>query len=183
MSHITVVLITLLFSLFLTPAHAALTAAQVQALNQKAVNGDLQAQTELAERYYKGDEVKQDYAQAAHWYKKLAESGILKAQLTLGLMYIKGDGVEKNDAEAVRLLTLAAEQRLPMAQYLLGVANQEGHGVKQDPVKAYMWFEIAAAMDFQNAVAARKELAKKLPPKDIAAAEQMATEWWLKFHQ
>lgn len=183
MSRITPLLIVLLLSTSIHAAEAALSATQIKAMNQKAANGDLQAQAELAERYYKGDGLKQDYTQAAHWYKKLAETGVLKAQLTLGLMYIKGSGVKKNDEEAVHWLTQAAEQRLPMAQYLLGVASLEGHGVQQDPIKAYMWFEIAAAMDNQNAAAARKELAQKLSAKDIALAEQMATDWWMKFHQ
>jgi hypothetical protein len=180
-------LITLLLSTgALTTLHAAeakLPPAQVKTLNQKAGNGDLQAQAELAERYYKGDGVKQNYTQAAHWYKKLAETGVANAQLTLALMYIKGNGVEKNDEQAVHWLTQAAEQRMPMAQYLLGVAHAEGHGVKQDLIKAYMWYEIAAVMDDQNATAARAELAKKLQPKDIALAEQMAADWWLRFHQ
>lgn len=180
-------LITFLLSTgALTTLHAAeamLSPAQVKILSQKAESGDLQSQATLAERYYKGDGVKQNYVQAAHWYKKLAETGVANAQLTLGLMYVKGDGVEKNDEQALHWLTQAAEQRMPMAQYLLGVANEEGHGVKQDLVKAYMWYEIAAAMDNKNAIAAREELAKRLQPKDIALAEQMATDWWMRFHQ
>lgn len=185
MSRFFPLLIALLLSTTTTiyAAEAAFSQAQIKAMNQKAANGDLQAQTELAERYYKGDGVKQDYAQAAHWYKKLAETGVTNAQLTLGLMYIKGNGVKKSDVQAVHWLTQAAEQRMPMAQYLLGVANSEGHGVKQDLIKAYMWFEIAASVDNQNAIAARQELAQRLAPKDIALAEQMATDWWLKFHQ
>lgn len=163
-------------------AEKPLTPAQIKELDKKATNGDLRAQTELAERYYKGDGLKQDPAQAARWYKTLADKGVANAQLTLGLMYIQGTGVEKNDKEAITWLTRAAEQKIIAAQYLLGVAHAEGHGVKQDLIKAFMWYEIAASMDYQNAITARQELAKKLSPKEIAQAEQMATEWWLRFH-
>ncbi len=158
------------------------TPVQIKAINQKAANGDLQAQLDLADRYYKGDGLTQDYTQAAHWYKKLAETGVANAQLTLGLMYAKGEGVKRDDLEAVRWLTQAAEQRMPMAQYLLGVANAEGHGVKQDLIKAYMWFEIAAAVDNQNAIAARQALIKQLTVNDIATGDKMATDWWMRFH-
>lgn len=182
MSRIIPLLIALLLTTTTSAVEVTPTAAQIKTMNQKAANGDLQAQAELAERYYKGEGLKQDYAQAAHWYRRLAEKGVANAQLTLGLMYIKGNGVEKNDAQAVQWLTQAAEQRMPMAQYLLGMANLEGHGVKQDLINAYMWFEIVASVDNQNANAARQELAKRLSPNEIALAEQMATDWWMRFH-
>ena len=112
----------------------------------------------------------------------LACLGVAEAQLTLGLMYIRGEGIEKNDQRALHWLNLAAEQRLASAQYLLGLAYAEGHGVQADKVKAYMWYEIAAAMDYENAVEARNALAQQMDQAEIANAEKMATEWWMKFH-
>ena len=163
-------------------AERQLPAEQLKTMLQKAADNDLQAQLELADRYYKGDGVAQNYTQAAHWYQKLATLGVANAQLTLGLMHAKGDGVKRDDAQAVHWLIQAAEQRMPMAQYLVGVANAEGRGVKQDLVKAYMWFEIAAAMENKNAIAARQALIKKLSANDIAVGDQMATDWWMRFH-
>lgn len=168
-----------------SPAYGAgslLPSSQLSALTQKAEKGNLQAQTELAERYYKGDGVAANPGLAAHWYGKLAEKGVANAQMTLALMYIKGNGVTKDNAKAVHWLTQAAEQRISMAQYLLGVANAEGHGVPRDPVKAYMWFEIAAAIESQDAIAARDDLAKKMSAKEISQAEKMATDWWMRYH-
>ena len=155
---------------------------QLQALTQKANNGDMQAQADLASRYHTGDGVTQNTKQAAYWYEKLAENGVAEAQLTLGLIYIKGDGVTPDDKQALYWLNLAAEQRLASAQYLLGIAYAEGHGVEIDKIKAYMWYEIAAAMVNKNAVEARTELAKQMNKEDIFKAEQMATEWWMQFH-
>jgi TPR repeat protein len=170
-------------AIFSTPALAAqLSKQEVQTLTQKAMDGDLTAQTDLANRYDVGDGIDRDATQAAFWYKKLANKGIAKAQLALGLKYIRGEGIARDDKQAVHWLSLAAEQRLALAQYLLGVAHAEGHGVERDNVKAYMWYEIAAAMDHQDAIEARTALARQMTPMDIKKAEKMANDWWLKFH-
>lgn len=160
----------------------SLTAQQLDALTRQADEGDIGAQSELANRYHLGDGISRDAAQAAFWYGKLADKGVAEAQLTLGLLYIRGDGIERDNSRALHWLNLAAEQRLAPAQYLLGVAHAEGHGVAPDRVKAYMWYEIAAAMDHTNAVEARTALASQMSPQEIATAEQMATDWWMRFH-
>lgn len=160
-----------------------LNAAEIQQLIEKANNDDIQAQADLANRYHVGEGVTQDISKAAFWYEKLANSGVAEAQLTLGLIYIKGDGIKQNNALALHWLNLAAEQLLVTAQYLIGVAYAEGHGTEIDKVKAYMWYEISGAMEYKDAIEARTELAKHLSKKEIMRAEQMATEWWMQFHQ
>lgn len=174
--------ITLLYSLTAPLSAAPLSPQQLQELTEKARQGDMGAQSDLADRYHSGDGVTKDDSQAAFWYTKLADQGVAEAQLTLALMYIRGEGLDQDDAQALHWLTLAAEQRLALAQYLVGVAHAEGHGVERDPIKAYMWYEIAAAMDYQNAIDARDDLASQLQQGQIQAAEKMATDWWMKFH-
>lgn len=159
-----------------------LSEQQLQQLTEKATQGDMQAQLDLASRYHIGEGVNQDIKQASFWYHKLADSGVAEAQLTLGLMYIRGEGIEQDNQQALYWLNLAAEQRLASAQYLLGLAHAEGHGVEVDRVKAYMWYEISAAMNYENAVEARGALAQQMNQEEITRAEQMATEWWMKFH-
>ena len=165
-----------------THAEAMLSSAEVNTLNEKAQKGDIQAQAELAKRYFKGDGVKQNYKKAARWYLQLAEKDVADAQLTLGLMYIRGNGVQQDDTKAIHWLTMAAEQRVPTAQYLLGLAYAEGHGVDKDLTKAFMWYEIAAALGYKDAVDARTNLEKRLPDDIVEHAEQMANEWWMRFH-
>ncbi len=178
---------TLLLLLAITPIHNSIavetTQQPLQQLELEASNGDAKAQLLLAKRFYSGEDAPQDYIKAAHWYQKSATNGVAAAQLTLSLIYIKGQGVEKDDQLAIHWLTQAAEQKLAMAQYLLGIAYLEGHGLKSDMTKAYMWFDIAAAMDYPDAVEARKKLAKKISAKSINRAEIMATEWWTTHHQ
>lgn len=171
-------------TIFAPPTFAEqLSTQQLQALIEKAEQGDMQAQSNLANRYYLGEGITQDVKLAALWYEKLANNGVAEAQLTLGLIYIRGEGVKQDNAKALHWLNLAAEQRLPMAQYLLGLAHEEGHGLEVDKVKAYMWYEISAAMDNnKNSVDARSALAKQMNQEEITQAEAMATEWWMKFH-
>lgn len=152
-------------------------------LEKQATAGDMEAQLALADRYYKGQGVVKNTAKAAQWYQVLAEKGFVQAQLALGLMHIKGDGVAHDDKKAIHWLTQAAENKSSAAQHLLGIAYAEGHGVIADPIQAYMWFEIAAVMEYPNAVESRRELAAKMKPHDIKRAEQMASEWWLQHHQ
>ena len=159
-----------------------LSNAEIQKITEKANNGDMQAQADLANRYHVGEGVERDISKAAFWYKKLADDGVAEAQLTLALMYIKGDGIEQDNTEALYWLQQAAEQRMVTAQYLLGVAHAEGHGTAIDKEKAYMWYEISAAMDYKDGIKARDELGKQLSKQEIQHAEKLATDWWLKFH-
>ncbi|MBI3772952.1 MAG: sel1 repeat family protein [Gammaproteobacteria bacterium] len=170
-----------LFTLVISVAQAE--ESTLAALEKQAAAGDVQAQLALADRYYKGEGVVKNTAKAAHWYQGLAEKGFVQAQLTLGLMHIKGDGVVQDDKKAIHWLTQAAENKSSAAQHLLGIAYAEGHGVTADPIKAYMWFEIAAVMEYPNAVESRRELAAKMNTNDIKRAEQMASEWWIQHHQ
>ncbi len=168
-----------LVTLFSATAGAQQTIAE---LERQAGEGSLEAQMELANRYYKGEGVEQDLGKAATWYKKLADQEFAHAQLTLGLMYIKGEGVEQDDKKAIEWLERAAAQRLSGAQYLLGLAYEEGHGVEADLPTAYMWYEIAAALTHAHAEAARERIKGKLSEKQIKEAEQKASQWWLQHH-
>ena len=54
--------------------------------------------------------VKQDFAEAAKWYRKAAEQGDAAAQYNLGIMYEEGTGVKQDFAEAAKWYRKAAEQ-------------------------------------------------------------------------
>lgn len=114
-------------------------------LTVRADAGDRTAMRALAEAYYAGqDGAEQDFAKAAGWYRKLAQSGDARAQTSLGLMYARGYGVAKNLAEAHRWWNFAAAQNDPGAQFNLGLTYIQGEGVAPDPVRAARWFREAA---------------------------------------
>ena len=64
-------------------------------LKMRAQAGDKTATRQLAEAYYLGKGVDQDYKQAAQWYEKLAKQGDVQAQTTVGIMYARGYGVDR----------------------------------------------------------------------------------------
>ena len=54
--------------------------------------------------------VKQDYAEAAKWYRKAADQGIPAAQNNLGVMYLVGEGVSSNLVRSYMWFNLAASR-------------------------------------------------------------------------
>lgn len=80
---------------------------QIKAL---AEQGNVIAQSEIGTIYALGEEVVQDYAQAAYWRRKAAEQGNAVAQRNLGTMYAIGQGVPQDYAQAIMWIRKAADQ-------------------------------------------------------------------------
>ncbi|MCR4572537.1 MAG: sel1 repeat family protein [Lentisphaeria bacterium] len=94
---------------------AAKEAAE-KAARKAAEQGDAEAQYSLGRRYYNGEGVVKDYAEAVKWYRKAAEEGHSGAQNSLRVCYVRGEGVVKDYAEAVKWCRKAAEQGNETAQ-------------------------------------------------------------------
>jgi len=119
--------------------------------------------------------VELDNAQAIHWWGESAKKGNVEAQLKLGWWLMKGQGVVKQDeAAGMNWLLMAANQGEPQAQYEVGLGYWKGRGVKADPIAAYMWLDLCSSEPgFDNAVAYRDKIAKKMSKDQIAQAKQM----------
>jgi TPR repeat protein len=113
-------------------------------IRAKAEAGDAASQYELGVRYYNGNGVAKDFAEAAKWYRKAADQRLAVAQGSLAACYFLGEGVSEDYAEAVTWLRKAAEQNDPGAQHLLGFHYANGVGVQKDPIEAVKWFRKAA---------------------------------------
>src|SRR5688572_11549973 len=131
-------------SLALAVCSGVLAQVSIDDLRIRAEAGDKTAIRELAEAYYLGSSVGQDFTQAAQWYEKLAKQGDARAQTSLGLMYARGYGVEKNLETARKWWSFAAAQNDPGAQYNLGIVYAGGQGVPRDDAQAAQWFREAA---------------------------------------
>ena len=107
-----------------------------ESLLERAENGDLIAQKDLAMAYARGDEVEQDAEAAFKWYKAAAEQGDADAQNALYVRYANGNGVEQNSEEALKWLYRAVAQEYGMAYYNLGFEYAHGLLVAQDERKA-----------------------------------------------
>ncbi len=80
----------------------------VQRDYEKAVAGNVQAQFEMGERFYKGLGVNIDYSKAAAWFQWAANQGHPNAQKMLSLIYYTGKGVNPDPAESYKWICLAA---------------------------------------------------------------------------
>ena len=116
-----------------------------------AQKGFSEAQNNLGLMYAHGIGVKQDDAQAVHWYRKAAEQGHAGAQCNLGRMYALGLGEKQDYAEAVCWYRKAAKQGHAVAQFNLGVMYENGRGVKIDLAEAAYWYRKAAQQDHPDA--------------------------------
>jgi S1-C subfamily serine protease len=90
--------------------------------------------------YHFGTGVKQDYAEAAKWYRQSAEQGVAFAQWNLGAIYCNGQGVQKDYAEAAKWYRKAAEQGNAEAQFRLGAMYALGYGVPKSGAAAADWY-------------------------------------------
>ena len=116
----------------------------LEQLRQAAEDGDADAQFVLGGRYYWGNGVPQDKAEAAEYFRKAAEQGDARAQFNLALMHSKGDGVRQNKAEAAKWYAKAAEQGDAEAQFNLALMYDLGEGIEQDKTEAVKWYTKAA---------------------------------------
>ena len=124
---------------------AAQETVNVGDLKARASAGDTAATRELADMYYTGRGVEQDYREAARWYEKLAKLGDARAQTSLGLMYARGYGVKQDPQKAHRYWSFAAAQNDPGAQFNLGLSYSRGDGVPRDYERAAEWFRMSAS--------------------------------------
>lgn len=113
-------------------------------LHTRALAGDAAAQLNLGGAFFKGQDIEQDYAEAAKWFHKAARQGLAQAQFNLGMMYATGRGVPLDPAQSVKWYHYAAEHGLAMAQLNLGVAYVTGEGVAQNEAEAVKWMRLAA---------------------------------------
>ena len=163
-------------------AAVPLAAQLPDGLRERAERGDAAAQAEAGRRYYAGEGVPQDDAEAVRWTRLAAEQGHAPAQYALGLLYFRGRGVPGDDAAAARWYRAAAGQGHPPAQAALSALYAYGAGVEADPVLASMWIELAwrASLDggdWRLYARQRAELASRLTPEQTAAGRRMAREW------
>ncbi len=82
----------------------------VEKLRAKAEEGHAESAYFLGHNYYKGNDVTQDFEQAAKWLKVGAERNNAQAQSLLGVLYEEGKGVPQNKPLAYAWYLIAAKQ-------------------------------------------------------------------------
>ncbi len=102
-------LIVCLAALYPGPSPGA-GATDLPTLRQTAHDGDAAAQYELGDRYYRGRDLEQSYAEALRWYRRAAERGHMMAQYLVGVMFANGEGVSQDYVEGYAWMSLVARQ-------------------------------------------------------------------------
>lgn len=125
--------------------------ANISILKQRANQGNVESQLQLAFMYASGDGVDSDLEQAFLWFTKAAEQGNVDAQFYLGVMYFEGDGINQDSQAAFKWFSLAAEQGDANAQCGLGMLYHEGQGTEQNFEQAFNWFTKSATQDNSDA--------------------------------
>ena len=134
-----------------------------------AKEGNVHAQARLAFLYANGEGVAQDYAAAVGWYRKAAEQGNAIAQYNLGDMYRVGEGVPRTTPPR-RAGIAKRPSRATRVPNNLEFMYDNGEGVGQDDVSAYMWFNLATANGFKEAVKDRDMVGRRMTPAKVAEA-------------
>ena len=170
-------MVSKLVALLLVAWQGLAFAESMDELRARAERGSTQAQILMGVKYYKGEGVAQDRAEAARWCRMAAENGDPRGQYSLGALYDAGDGVARDHAEAARWYRMSAEQGDARGQYSIGDMYLAGEGVAQDFVEAHRWFSLSAVAGNQDAINARDVVAARMTPEQIAEAHRRAREW------
>lgn len=109
-----------------------------------AKQGNVKAQTQLAQMLLDGYGIKQDPILAFQWFKYAANTGDLQAINMVGRCYENGWGCSVNYKQAVYYYQLAASQKLNWGQYNLANLLIKGYGIAKDLVKAFDLYCLAA---------------------------------------
>jgi hypothetical protein len=114
-----------------------------------ADRGDAEAQYQIGFMYFRGQGVRQDYAQALSWYRRAADQGHLQAMEGLGGMYQYGIGVPQDTAQA-RVWYQRAAQNDPNP-YSDSLTNALLENTEQDIAAARLAEQQRAQLEAQNA--------------------------------
>jgi TPR repeat protein len=155
--------------------------ATISDLKARAEAGDRAATRQLAEAYYLGKDVPQDFGEAARWFRAAADgdqsASQAAAQYNLGVLYANGQGVDRDQREAARWYRASAEQGNTDAQFNLAVFYMNGVGVGRDLVQSYRWFALAAKAGDRDSAKAQERVAGRMSAEEIARAKGLMDEW------
>lgn len=105
-----------------------------------ALEGNLQAQSNLGMLYNLGRGVAQDREKAYWWFSEAAERGSISAINNLAVMYYQGQYVKKDEKQAIKLFeTTAKADNVDAMMMLAEVYHRQGNDTK-----SFEWLKKAA---------------------------------------
>lgn len=188
--------ILLLLALAVPPASSFAEERAEDSLRARALNGDVQAQFDLANEYFYGTATRRKNPMlAAHWYRVAAQADAPAAIFNYALCLDQGIGVERDPVAAAEHYRRASEMGFMPARFNYAMVLLRGIRFRDAKERnKHKPEEILPKQDSKRAILMIKELAeKKFPPAmteyasilirnpDISAAQaatafQMASE-------
>ncbi len=147
---------------------------QVVLIQEKAEQGNADAQSSLGYMYQYGFGLAKNETMAVKWYQKSATQGNAKAQYYLGWMYANDLSTVKNEQLAAKWYRESAVQGYADAQYNLGWLYTNGEGVTKSYKQAYMWASLAQQNGSDEAKKFIHFLELEMDNKSIKEAKNMA---------
>jgi len=147
-------------------------------VQDKAEQGDVQAQFSLGLSYSTGSGRPEDQKQAAKWYLRAADQDHALAQFNLGLMLATGTGIPADRVAAVRWIRRAAAAGDASAQFYLGEhcqrvsLNRTATNPAALRIESYRWFRLAAAQGYKDSKLNAERLVLKMSREEVVAAEE-----------
>ena len=122
-----------------------------QIITKAASDGDLQAQSFLAQAFYRGQIFAKDLKAAAYWGAKASEQGDVNSMRGYADQLLKGDGIPVSTINAVKWYEKAADQGDKQSMSELGRIytgnDYKDEGVPMDCKKAEYWTKKGASPD------------------------------------
>ena len=119
----------------------------------------------LAERYYAGEGVEQNYERAIELHRMAAKKEYPDSITRLGYMYIHGEGFPKNVKLGISYLRRAIKLGGARALCELGICYERGTGVPQNWEKAMELYEQSAANGYRFSRPEISRLMRKMQKK------------------
>lgn len=141
-------------------------------LRQAAESGDVEAQYRVGRALmFDSSKGRAGSEEAVAWLQKAAEGGHTGAMIQLGKLYRVGVGVLQNFELSLNWIRAAATHGDAEGMMELGRLYRSGVGVDQNLIDAYVWFNRAAAAHNLDAARERENIALKLTPEQLKAAQ------------
>lgn len=144
----------------------------------KAEAGDVLTQSTLAQLYFKGEGVDQDYKEAFKWAAKAAAKGEPVAQFYAAEMYAEGNGVNADAIQAKKWYLSAAMRGYFKAYCRMAERYEAGEGLPHNLDEAFHWYRKGAQ---NNDLEAMRGLAAMYESGvGVAKNQKEADNWYAK---
>ena len=148
----------------------------IKDLKAKALQGDVDAQYALGQKFHDGDDVEKNYEEALKWYRMAAEDGYADAQYSLGVMYELAEGVDKDYEEALTWYLKAAVLGQEDARDALQQLLSEMYESEDDADDAEEWCENVFEVGNRDEIEVVEKIKSEIEEENSTEEEENSTE-------